>query len=100
MNSFGFFSHVIFFFFFCHFPFFPVSLFVTAVAANKISGGQCEYRRALPPSFLFKFFVEVSIKLEGLYAAVGSSDASLPPPPVIGRTDRWDCVERGGGKAL
>ncbi|CAM9444133.1 unnamed protein product, partial [Sphacelaria rigidula] len=47
--------------------------------------GTCEYRRALPPSFLFKFFVEVSVRLEGLCA---SSEESLPPPPVIGHSDR------------
>ncbi|CAN0541693.1 unnamed protein product, partial [Scytosiphon promiscuus] len=48
-------------------------------------GGQSEYRRALPPSFLFKFFVDVSMKLEAL--SMGSA-GELPRPPVIGDTDR------------
>ena len=48
-------------------------------------GGQSEYRRALPPSFLFKFFVDVCMKLEAL--SMGSA-GELPPPPVIGDTDR------------
>lgn len=49
-------------------------------------GGQCEYRRALPPSFLFKFFVDVSMQLEALSSR---SDGNLPPPPVIGDSDRF-----------
>lgn len=48
-------------------------------------GGQCEYRRALPPSFLFKFFIDVAIKLELLST---DSDGELPPAPVIGNADR------------
>ncbi|CAM9651436.1 unnamed protein product [Laminaria digitata] len=51
----------------------------------NVPGGQSEYRRALPPSFLFKFFVDVSMKLETL--SMGSA-GELPPPPVIGDTDR------------
>lgn len=52
-----------------------------------LKGGQCEYRRALPPSFLFKFFIEVSLRLEALSL---ESDGQLPPPPVIGDADRLE----------
>ncbi|CBJ27195.1 conserved unknown protein [Ectocarpus siliculosus] len=53
--------------------------------SSSVPGGQCEYRRALPPSFLFKFFIEVSLRLEALSV---ESDGQLPPPPVIGDADR------------
>eukprot|EP00752_Nemacystus_decipiens_P001721 g1664.t1 len=55
--------------------------------SDDVPGGQCEYRRALPPSFLFKFFVEVSIQLEALSLSAGP-DGGLPPPPTIGDSDR------------
>ncbi|CAN0452915.1 unnamed protein product, partial [Hapterophycus canaliculatus] len=50
-------------------------------------GGQCDYRRALPPSFLFKFFVEVSTQLEALLLQ-SSGVEELPPPPAIRAADR------------
>ncbi|CAM9977610.1 unnamed protein product, partial [Ectocarpus sp. 8 AP-2014] len=53
--------------------------------SSSAPGGQCEYRRALPPSFLFKFFIEVSLRLEALSL---ESHGQLPPPPVIGDADR------------
>eukprot|EP00752_Nemacystus_decipiens_P001718 g1661.t2 len=55
--------------------------------SQNVPGGQCEYRRALPPSFLFKFFVEVSIQLEALSMSVGPG-GDLPPAPIIGDSDR------------
>ncbi|CAN0411520.1 unnamed protein product [Pylaiella littoralis] len=51
-----------------------------------VPGGQCEYRRALPPSFLFKFFVEVSTRLEAMLSETPGRD--LPPPPIIGKSER------------
>eukprot|EP00903_Cladosiphon_okamuranus_P009641 g9174.t1 len=55
--------------------------------SQNVPGGQCEYRRALPPSFLFKFFAEVSIQLEAVWLSVGP-DGDLPPAPIIGDSDR------------
>lgn len=64
--------------------------YVILVLVLFSAGGQCEYRRALPPSFLFKFFVEVSIQLEALSLSVVGPDGDLPPAPIIGDSDRQD----------
>ena len=50
-----------------------------------VPGGQAEYRRTLPPSFLFKFFVKTTLELEDLVAASGGS---LPAAPVIPADER------------
>ena len=76
---------VMFFFFFC-----PLFGFCSSLPA----GGQCEYRRALPPSFLFKFFVEVSVQLEACSLSAGP-DGDLPPAPIIGDSDRRELVLEG-----
>ncbi|CAM9133456.1 unnamed protein product, partial [Ascophyllum nodosum] len=53
----------------------------------NVSGGQYEYRRALPPSFLFKFFVEVSLRLAALLGGC-EAKSGLPPAPEIAETDK------------
>jgi len=50
----------------------------------NVPGGQVEFRLALPPSFLFKFFVQTSLKLADLVTA----NTSLPTAPVIAAADR------------
>lgn len=52
-----------------------------------VPGGQAEYRRTLPPSFLFKFFVKTTLELESLVAAAPPS-SPLPPVPVIPAAER------------
>ena len=54
------------------------------VLPDTVPGGQPEYRRALPPSFLFKFFVKTSQDLAlQLDALPADQRASLPPPPTL-----------------
>lgn len=50
----------------------------------NVPGGQVEFRLALPPSFLFKFFVQTSLTL----AELAASNTSLPSAPVIAAADR------------
>jgi xanthine dehydrogenase/oxidase len=49
-----------------------------------VPGGQAEYRRALPPSFLFKFFVKTCQELSAQLSALPPGQrALLPPPPRL-----------------
>jgi len=52
-----------------------------------VPGGQPEYRRTLPPSFLLKFFIKTTLELE-TYLSTSSSSSSLPPAPIIPAADR------------
>jgi len=49
-------------------------------------GGQPEYRGALAASFLFKWFVAVSLRLAD--AAADAGVPSPPPPPLVGAAER------------
>ena len=54
------------------------------VLPDTVPGGQPEYRRALPPSFLFKFFMKTSQDLAlQLEALPDDQQAALPPPPLL-----------------
>jgi xanthine dehydrogenase/oxidase len=53
----------------------------------NVPGGQCEFRRSLPPSFLFKFYIQTCLDLQELLLAPGASP-NLPPPPQVAAVDR------------
>lgn len=53
-----------------------------------VPGGQPEYRRTLPPSFLLKFFIKATLELETYLALSMPFSASLPPAPIIPPADR------------
>ncbi len=54
---------------------------------DDVPGGQAQYRRALPPSFLFKFFVktcnDLAKQLTTLGGGSGSGSKGLPPAPTL-----------------
>ena len=50
-----------------------------------MTGGQPEYRGALAASFLFKWFVAISLRLEAAAAAAG---VPPPPPPMLSAAER------------
>mmetsp|Transcript_3556 Transcript_3556/g.4461 ORF Transcript_3556/g.4461 Transcript_3556/m.4461 type:complete len:1478 (+) Transcript_3556:68-4501(+) len=52
---------------------------------DSVPGGQAEYRRALPPSFFFKFFVHTcqQLDIEVVKQASLTSSSPLPPAPTI-----------------
>lgn len=72
---------------------FFLSVLLFGFCSSLPAGGQCEYRRALPPSFLFKFFVEVSVQLEACSLSAGP-DGDLPPAPIIGDSDRREWFQK------
>lgn len=49
-----------------------------------VPGGQVEFRRALPPSFLFKFFVQTTIEMETRL----KDQKDAPPVPVLDPSTR------------
>ncbi|KAG5177145.1 putative xanthine dehydrogenase [Tribonema minus] len=55
---------------------------------KEVPGGQSEFRQALPPSFLFKFFVQTSIDLDSLVAQEENAGRGLPAAPVVDAATR------------
>ena len=55
---------------------------------ENVPGGQPEYRRALASSFLYKFYLAISMQLELDISNDADDVSNLPPPPKINQEER------------